>query len=236
MGTRTGSRVWIRQVLVAVLVLLPIVLLGRWLGHELRFWESWIASAGWIGRLVFVALMVMGTSVFLPNSVFTLAAGLLFGPLEGCVLASLGTLLAAVADFLLSRSLLGSVIQVWIAQRPRLASLERAIIREGWRLLALVRLSPLSPVWVSYLLGTTRLPFRTFVATSLCLLPLVWVEVYLGYVASQVARMGSGHHPDRLDDPRWMLSVLGALIGIGVMVRIGHLAMRAIADAERAGS
>ena len=116
-----------------------------------------------------------------------------------------------------------------------LAALERAVVREGWRLVALVRLSPLSPVWISYLLGTTRLPVRTFLATSLCLLPLVWVEVYLGSVAAHVMREGSGRHPDRLHDPQWIVSAVGAAVGIAVMMRVGHLAMRAIADAEGAG-
>ncbi|MFM7815780.1 MAG: TVP38/TMEM64 family protein [Verrucomicrobiota bacterium] len=235
-GVTVGTRIPVRHV-GAVLVLLVLVgLLGRWLGHELRIWESWIAASGWMGRIAFVGLMVVGTSVFLPNSVFTLLAGLLFGLLEGCVLASIGTLAAAVVDFLLSRFLLRSVIQDWLGRRPKLAALERVIVREGGRLVALVRLSPLSPVWISYLLGTTRLPVRTFLATSLCLLPMVWVEVYLGYVAAHVARMGSGRHPDRLHDPQWILSAIGATVGIGVMMWIGRLALRAIADAERTES
>jgi uncharacterized membrane protein YdjX (TVP38/TMEM64 family) len=215
--------------------LVLVVLLGRWLGHELRIWETWIAAAGGLGRFAFVGLMVVGTSVFLPNSVFTVLAGLLFGLVEGCVLASIGTLSAAVVDFIVSRFLLGAVIQGWLGRRPRLAALERAVVREGWRLVALVRLSPLSPVWISYLLGTTRLPVRTFLATSLCLLPLVWVEVYLGSVAAHVMREGSGRHPDRLHDPQWIVSAVGAAVGIAVMMRVGQLAMRAIADAEGAG-
>lgn len=235
-GVTVGTRIPVRHV-GAVLVLLVLVgLLGRWLGHELRIWESWIAASGWMGRIAFVGLMVVGTSVFLPNSVFTLLAGLLFGLLEGCVLASIGTLAAAVVDFLLSRFLLRSVIQDWLGRRPKLAALERVIVREGGRLVALVRLSPLSPVWISYLLGTTRLSVRTFLATSLCLLPMVWVEVYLGYVAAHVARMGSGRHPDRLHDPQWILSAIGATVGIGVMMWIGRLALRVIADAERTES
>ncbi|MBM3901031.1 MAG: TVP38/TMEM64 family protein [Verrucomicrobia bacterium] len=235
-GTETGSQTLIRRVLAVVVVGVLLVLLGRWLGHELRIWESWIAAFGWMGRIAFVGLMVLGTSVFLPNSVFTLLAGLLFGLLEGCVLASIGTLAAAVVDFLLSRFLLRSVIQDWLGRRPKLAALERVIVREGGRLVALVRLSPLSPVWISYLLGTTRLPVRTFLATSLCLLPMVWVEVYLGYVAAHVARMGSGRHPDRLHDPQLILSAIGASVGIGVMIWIGRRALRAIADAERTES
>jgi uncharacterized membrane protein YdjX (TVP38/TMEM64 family) len=162
-------------------------------------------------------------------------AGLLFGLLDGIALASVGTLSAAVVDFIVSRFLLGAVIQGWLGRRPRLAALERAVVREGWRLVALVRLSPLSPVWISYLLGTTRLPVRTFLATSLCLLPLVWVEVYLGSVAAHVMREGSGRHPDRLHDPQWIVSAVGAAVGIAVMMRVGQLAMRAIADAEGAG-
>jgi uncharacterized membrane protein YdjX (TVP38/TMEM64 family) len=234
-GTASGFRRSVPPVLAVLAGLVIVILLGRWLGHELRVWETWIAASGWKGKLVFVGLMVVGTSVFLPNSVFTVLAGLLFGLLDGIALASVGTLSAAAVDFLLSRFLLGNVIQGWLSRRPRLSALERAVVREGWRLVALVRLSPLSPVWISYLLGTTRLPVRTFLATSLCLLPLVWVEVYLGSVAAQVVQEGSRRHPDRLHDPQWILSSLGAVVGIGVMMRVGQLAMRAIADAERAG-
>jgi uncharacterized membrane protein YdjX (TVP38/TMEM64 family) len=45
--------------------------------------QQWIEQAGAAAPLLFIAIYVIGTVIFLPGSVLTLAGGALFGPVLG---------------------------------------------------------------------------------------------------------------------------------------------------------
>ena len=53
--------------------------------HQLdaRILEDWIKGTGALGPLLFMGLYALGTVLFLPGSVLTLAGGALFGPVAG---------------------------------------------------------------------------------------------------------------------------------------------------------
>ncbi len=59
------------------------------------------ASVG--GSLTFIAVYALATVLLFPASVLTLAAGALFGPIQGTVLVSIASTLGAALAFLVSR-------------------------------------------------------------------------------------------------------------------------------------
>ncbi|MGH7088445.1 MAG: VTT domain-containing protein, partial [Stellaceae bacterium] len=66
------------------------------------------AMAGWVAShpaapIAFLALHVAASLIFIPRTVMAMAAGALFGPGWGLLLATLGSVLGAVAGFLLAR-------------------------------------------------------------------------------------------------------------------------------------
>lgn len=214
-----------------VLFLLGALIFGRWFGHELPRLEAWIAQQGWVGWAVFILLVVSGTSVFIPDTVFALTAGVLFGFLGGAAVMCVAVLLTAGFNFAVSRRFLHGTIRRWLAGQPRLAAVERAVNREGLRFQFLLRLTPLSPVSVSYLLGTTNTRFGTFLLASLGLLPGVIVEVYFGHVAKHLAQVA--HAPGQHGHLHLVLTVLGMLVCVAVMVYLGRIARAAVAEAEK---
>ena len=154
--------------------------------------QTWVESAGSAAPLVFIALYAAATVLFLPGSVITLAAGVLFGPVWGTLWSLTGATLGAALAFLIARYLGGD----WIARRagPRLSRLNEGVAAEGWRFIAFVRLVPLFPFnLLNYALGLTRIAFLPYVlASALFMLPGALAFTWLGYAGREALSGGEG--------------------------------------------
>ncbi len=154
--------------------------------------QRWIAGYGSVGPLVFVALYALGTVIFLPGSVITLAGGALFGPILGTFCNLTGATLGAAIAFLIARYLAAD----WVAARVggRLRQLMEGVEREGWRFVAFTRLVPLFPFnLLNYAFGLTRVHFGHYLlATYLCMLPGAIAYSYLGYAGREAVAGGEG--------------------------------------------
>lgn len=221
---------WWSKIILGVVLLGAAILLGRDFGHHVPAIEAWIASQGVWGYVVFVAATVVLTSLFVPDTVFAVMAGVLFGVWGGTAIMAVGCLLTAALDFALSRLFLEQAVRGWLARNPRLAAIERAVNREGFRFQFLLRLTPINPVTVSYVLGATDTRFLPFLVASLGLVPSLLVEVYFGYVAKHVASV-SGQTSEH-SALHTAATIAGLLVCIVVLVYVVRLAQRALADSE----
>jgi uncharacterized membrane protein YdjX (TVP38/TMEM64 family) len=153
---------------------------------------TWVAQAGWIAPLLFIAGYAIATVFFLPGLVFTLAGGALFGPVYGTVYNLAGATLGATLAFLLARYLAHD----WVARRAggRLQQLIAGVEREGWRFVAFVRLVPLFPFnLLNYALGLTRIRLSHYIITTIIFMaPAGAAYTYLGYAGRELAGAGEG--------------------------------------------
>jgi uncharacterized membrane protein YdjX (TVP38/TMEM64 family) len=95
-----------------------------------------------------------------------------------------GLLLGALAAFGLSRSAFRGRIERAMSGRSRLRNLDAALGRDGWRLVCLLRASPLTPfVATSYLLGLSAVTLRDYILGTLAALPALLGYVSLGAFA-----------------------------------------------------
>lgn len=215
-----GSVLLLLAIAVAVAArFLPIV---AWLGA----FQTWVEGAGVWGPIVYAAVYALCAVLFIPASLLSLGAGALFGPVLGTVVVLAGASTGAIMSFLLARTLLRGRVLGALSRDRRFASLDRAIAREGPRIVLLVRLSPVFPfTWVNYAFGVTGVRTLHYViATVIGILPGVIAFVYLGHTAGSV-----GAETDTL---RTTLRVVGALATLAVAIVIGRLARDAI---RRAG-
>ena len=183
------------------------------------------------GGLVFVLAVVALTSLFVPDTFFAVIAGILFDLAGGTVLVAIGSLLTAAVNFAVSRSLLRDAVRRVLARNPKMAAIERAVNREGLRFQLLLRLTPINPVTVSYVLGATNTRFATFITACLGLIPALFVEVYFRVVAKHVARLSGGvseHSPLHL-----ALTVAGLAVSVAMLVYVTRLARRASSGYEQ---
>jgi uncharacterized membrane protein YdjX (TVP38/TMEM64 family) len=213
-----------------LLLLLLAVGLGRYFGHHLPALERWIADQGAWGFLVFIILLIVGTSLFVPDTIFAVAAGVLFGVAWGSVIVVVGSLLTAALDFTLSRKFLKARVRRWLETHPRFAAVERAARREGLRFLFLLRLTPIHPVTVSYVLGASDTRFPMFLTANLGLIPMLIVEVYFGYAAKHLAKVSGGIGEHSLLHTG--VTLAGLLLCVGLVLYVARVARRALAGYE----
>lgn len=154
--------------------------------------ESWVKGAGVAAPLLFIAIYILATVLFLPGSVLTLAGGALFGPLWGTLYNLTGATIGATIAFFISRYLASD----WVARKAggRTKQLINGVAAEGWRFVAFVRLVPLFPFnLLNYALGLTRINAWHYVITSsITMLPGAIAYTYLGYVGREAIGGGEG--------------------------------------------
>jgi len=180
------------RLLVLALVIAGIVVLYQYREHvDATALEQWVKDAGVAGPLVFMLIYIIGTVLFFPGSVLTLAGGAIFGPVWGTFYNLTGATIGAALAFLFSRYLASD----WVEQKTagRLAKLKSGVEEEGWRFVAFVRLVPFPFNVLNYALGLTRIRFSHYVITSyICMLPGAIAYTYLGYAGREAVAGGEG--------------------------------------------
>jgi uncharacterized membrane protein YdjX (TVP38/TMEM64 family) len=175
-----GPRAGAGRLGILVLGLLAAGLLAWALGlhdlvrpHRLARLRTEIEAYGGWAPALYVAGYVIGELLFVPALPLTLLGGLVFGPVWGTVYTWIAGTLAATLAFLVARHLARGTVERWKATSPRLARIDSAVERHGWRILMLTRLIPLFPFNLqNFAYGLTRIPFWTYVGiTAVCILP-----------------------------------------------------------------
>ena len=183
-----------------------------------------VRSFGPWGPLLYGALYVLAVLLFVPGIVLTLGAGYIFGVVPGVILVSVASTTAATLAFLIARHFARERVRAVVRRNPRFAAIDRAIAREGWKIVALLRLSPLVPFSFSnYLYGVTSVPLPGYVLASwLAMLPATVLYVSLG-AAGRTLRSGATRTPGE-----WALLGLGIAATVAVTVMLGRIARKAL--------
>ena len=189
-GGGGGRLILLGLVLVALFVALKLLPVNDWL---LRF-VAWIRDAGATGMAVFVVAYIVACILLLPGLILTLGAGFAYGVAVGVPLVWVAANLGAAVAFLLGRTLARERIAARVAGNARFAAIDRAVGREGLKIVLLTRLSPAFPFnLLNYAYGLTQVTFRDYVIGSLVgMIPGTAMYVYLGSLITSVSQLASG--------------------------------------------
>ena len=155
---------------------------------------EWSQQAGPWGAALYGSGYVLSTVLLLPASVLTLGAGYVWGPVWGVLLVSPVSVAAATASFSLGRTFLRGHVERRIGNDARVAAIDRAIAAHGFKLVLLLRLSPVLPFnLLNYALALTRVRLRDYVlGSALGMFPATVLFVYLGSLVSSGAELLAG--------------------------------------------
>jgi uncharacterized membrane protein YdjX (TVP38/TMEM64 family) len=191
--------------------------------------QAWIQGLGFWAPLAFAVTYGIAATLFVPGSALSLAAGVLFGVWLGTAVVWLGATLAIVLAFLIARYAARARVEAIARTRPRFAAVDRAIGEQGWKIVALMRLSPVFPFNLqNYLFGVTAIRFwPCCIASSAFILPGTFLYVYLGFAGGEAAAAvgGSGN----TDAWKLALQLVGLLATLVVTIYIARLAAKAVA-------
>lgn len=202
--------------LVTAWLLLPV---AAWTGA----FVDWVAGLGVWGPVLYAAVYAAALVGLAPGGPLSIGAGLAFG-FVGLPVVLVGATAGAALAFLVSRHLLRGRVRGLIERRPVLLAVDRAVADEGWRVVGLLRLSPLVPFNLqNYFFGVTRVGFWPYTAaTAAGITPGAALYVYLGMLGRT-----AGHDAGPL---RWALLGAGLLATLAVAVVIGRKARRTLLD------
>jgi uncharacterized membrane protein YdjX (TVP38/TMEM64 family) len=215
-GRRRAAVPWIAAglLLVAVAIGWSLLPVGDWL-WGLR---GWIAALGFAGIVIFAMIYIVGAIVLAPEAVLTVFAGFAYGFWALPIVLAAATIGASLA-FLIARYIARDTVWRLLARRRNLAAIDRAIADDGWKIVALLRLSPLIPFNLqNYLFGVTAIPFRHFVAaTFFGIIPGTALYVYLGALGNQIGDA---------DVEKWGFFAFGLAATIAVAVLVARKARK----------
>lgn len=220
-----------RNALIASVALGGLVLLGRATGDQIPHFAAWVDGLGLWGPVVFVAGYAAAVVAFVPASLLTLAAGAIFGIVEGTLYAFAAAAIGSCIAFLVGRHAARSAVERRIGGDPRFVAIDRATGEQGRRIVFLLRLSPAFPFnLLNYALGLTSIRFADYAAASIGMLPGTVLYVYLGKLAGNVAAVAGGARMEGGPAQNALLGV-GLAATIGVTILVTRIARRALAQA-----
>jgi uncharacterized membrane protein YdjX (TVP38/TMEM64 family) len=196
--------------------------------------QTEIAALGVWSVVLYPLLYAVCNVLLLPGGVLAIGSGLFFGLWRGFALNLAANVTGAACAFLISRTFGRQWIARRFLQNPKWAALDEAIGREGWKIILLSQLPPLSPVsLLNYLYGITRIRFGTCMLwVAIGQAPSMFLYAYLGTMGQHGLRLWQGKiHPQTSE---YILWIGGLILTIIATVALGRIALRALAEAEKA--
>jgi uncharacterized membrane protein YdjX (TVP38/TMEM64 family) len=142
----------------------------------------WAQSVGSTAPLLFLLGQTLVTLAPIPRTVFTLAAGLLFGPVLGIALSLAATTLSAVLAFVAVRRLGRELLEPYL-DRGLLRAVDARLRHRGWLAVVSLRLIPVVPFSVlNYCSAVSSIRFRDYLVGTVGVIPGSVALVVLGDV------------------------------------------------------
>lgn len=187
-----------------------------------------ISSLGVYGYLYFAAIYIAAEILAIPAMPLTASSGYLFGLIPGTLIVLSSATAAACISFYIGRTFFKTWAQKMISSSKRWKAIDKAITKEGFKVILLLRLSPLLPFAISnYIYGVTSVNFWSFLtATFLGFAPGTFGIVYAGSVGKALFSENS------MNFPWYVYLVIGSIV-LYFGQTIAKIANDAINDMEK---
>jgi uncharacterized membrane protein YdjX (TVP38/TMEM64 family) len=192
----------------------------------LKSFIEWVQHLGPWGIVIFIVAYAVATVLFLPGWIFTVSAGLIYGIVGGTLVALSGAVIGASLAFLIARYLLRRNIEEYSNKSPRFKAIDQAIGKEGWKIIGLLRLSPLIPFnFSNYFYGITSVSFGAYVVVSaICMIPGTLLYAYLGAIGKASVSGGTSQRSGW----QYVLLAVGLVATIAVTILVSRIARNAL--------
>jgi uncharacterized membrane protein YdjX (TVP38/TMEM64 family) len=219
-----------KPILIVGLVAIAIIIAQQFdLPELLQISFAWVKSLGIIGAIAFIAIYNLATLLFVPGSLLTIKGGCLFGVFWGSVCVLIAATLGAIWAFLLGRYLSRDWVCRQIGKNPKFQALDRAVAKEGWKIVLLTRLSPVFPFnLLNYFFGVTQVSLKDYILGSLGMIPATVMYVYIGSLASDFADMSDRSATAETRTIQWTIRIIGLIATIAVTIYMTRLAKKAM--------
>jgi uncharacterized membrane protein YdjX (TVP38/TMEM64 family) len=213
-------------------MIVAAILVAKYLNIQLLLEQSlrWVESLGTFGPIAFIIIYNLATILFIPGSLLTLGGGVIFGLFWGSIYVFIAATFGAIFAFLIGRYISRDWVCKQIAKYPKFQAIDRAVAREGWKIVLLTRLSPLFPFnLLNYALGITQVSLKDYILGSIGMFPGTVMYVYIGSLAGDIATIGTQTQPA---SPilQWTIRIIGFAATVAVTVYVTRIARKALEE------
>jgi uncharacterized membrane protein YdjX (TVP38/TMEM64 family) len=204
--------------------------------HWMVDFIQWAKGKGVAGGVVYAVFYILGTALFFPGLPLTLGAGFLYGAVIGTLVVSPASVAGASFAFLIARYLARDWVTRRLQKYPQAAAIDRAIKKNGFKAVVLIRLQPVLPFNIlNYALGLTSISLRDYMLASwIGMFPATVLYVYLGSILNDASDLLRGR-PNSGVAGRLLL--WGGLAAIVILVWwLGRIAKKALREEMGADS
>ncbi|KAK9805716.1 hypothetical protein WJX73_001365 [Symbiochloris irregularis] len=198
----------------------------------LDYFVQTVDSYGPAGYAAYGLLYVLLEIIAVPAIPLTMTAGVIFGVVPGTIVVSAASTAAATIAFLIARYAARDRVQELASGNEKFRAVDKAIGKQGFKVVTLLRLSPLLPLALSnYFYGLTSVDLPSYVAAS-----------WLGMLPGTIAYVTAGSYGRTvLDDGQgelaleWWQVAIGAGVTILALGYLGKIGSQALEEAEQEG-
>ena len=188
---------------------------------------EFVDENGVLGVLVFVLVFTVSTIVLFPPVILTYGAGFTFsacyGVLGGTAIGTLAVLVGAtigsLLSFLLGRYVIRDAVSRWVSKFKILKAIDLAVQYQGFKVSALLRLSPLIPFGVlNYIFSVTRITLRDFALGTVGIIPGTIAFVFIGAISGAAVTDETSSQDDDDEAASTTKLILYVLGGVATLV------------------
>ncbi|RIA84412.1 snare associated Golgi protein [Glomus cerebriforme] len=186
------SKTFIRLVLLTAFIVIIVVLLAVFrIQDHIKDYLELIEKHKKYGILIYLSIYTICVWLFLPGSIISIAAGFLFKPaiLAGAIII-VGDILGAFGTFIFGRYVFSDWVKAQIERRPMFTALNSVIADEGWKIVVMLRLTPIPFNLISYFFSVSSIDLFPFLwSTVLGVLPGTFNAVWIGSLVKSLSRI-----------------------------------------------
>jgi len=202
------------------------------LEHLVQFLERLqqsIQGMGALGIFAFAGIFILAQMLMAPVAPLGMAFGFFFGFTRGWLGLMLGCAIGASINFLITRHLARTAVTRWLGANEKFRMIDRAVAREGWRIVVLLRFVPIPFGLANYCYGLTPVRFGPYLAaTCVAVIPPNCLFVWMGATAqgslSSLVGKGRPHHP-----LEYVFLGVGVIAAVLVLRHVAKIARDAVA-------
>jgi len=233
MNSKSKSKLPLKKILIVTAILIVVVGVFRYFNVQevLQDILEWISGLGFMGAVIYFVIYIIACVFMIPGSILTIGAGVIYGVVWGSILVTVSATTGATVAFIIGRYFARDWVQKRLEKNPKFSAIDRAVGKEGWKIVGLTRLSPAFPFNIqNYMYGLTQVSLRDyFFATLIGMLPATVMFVYVASLAGDLATLGAAG--EARSTGRWVILIVGLIATVIVTIYVTRIAKKALAEA-----
>ncbi|KAN0035097.1 hypothetical protein ACTA71_004353 [Dictyostelium dimigraforme] len=190
---------WLKLfILACIITALMLAIFKFKVQNHLSVLQQFVGKFGIVlGGLLYVGIFMLLIIFLIPVTFPTIIGGMIFGLRFGILFVWSASLLGGLVAFFLGRYVLRKRISKRIEKNRKLVAVDQAIGQEGWKIVLLLRLTPIVPESIlNYTLSVTKVNFWHYlICSGIGMIPGCSFFVYVGSTLTSLSEVGNDNAP-----------------------------------------